>query len=93
VVQTFGDGKVHRLLPAATSRNFIYWRGGALAFGKLTMTETDLELIDMDPKDPFDFSVDQWNAQLVAGYSKTTATRGLKAHMPDYNDLPHKRPQ
>jgi len=92
VVQTFGDGKVHRLLPAATSRNFIYWRGGVLVFGKLTMTATDLELIDMDPKDPFDFSVDQWNEQLVAGFSKTTSSGGLKAHMPDYNDLPHKRP-
>jgi hypothetical protein len=23
----------------------------------------------------------------VAGYSKTTADRGLRAHMPDYNDL------
>ena len=91
VVQTFGDGKVHRLSPPATSRNFIYWRGGSLAFGKLTMTATDLELVDMDPKDPFDFSVDQWNEQLVAGYSKTTSARGLKAHMPDYNDLPRKR--
>jgi hypothetical protein len=87
VVQTFGDGAVHRLLPPATSRNFIYWRGGSLAFGKLTMTATDLELVDMDPKDAFDFSVEHWNDQLVAGYSKTTATRGLKAHMPDYNDL------
>jgi hypothetical protein len=69
------------------SRNFIYWRGGSLAFGKLTMSATDLELIDSDPKDPFDFSVDKWNDQLVAGYSKTTGARGLKAHMPDYNDL------
>jgi hypothetical protein len=51
------------------------------------MSDTDLELVDMDPKDPFDFSVDGWNAQLVAGYSKTLPNRGLKAFMPDYNDL------
>jgi hypothetical protein len=63
------------------------WRGGQLAFGKLTMTETDLELVDEDPRDPFDFSVDRWNEQLVAGYSKTTSTRGLRAHMPDFDDL------
>ena len=75
--------------PPAVSRNLIYGRGGALAFGKLTMTEADLELVDDDPKDPFE--VEHWNEQLVAGYSKTTATRGLKAHMPDYNDL--KKPQ
>ncbi len=87
VVQTFGDGGLHRLSPPATSSNYIYWRGGSLSFGKLTMTATDLELVDMDPKDPFDFSVERWSDQLVAGYSKTTGTRGLKAHMPDYNDL------
>jgi hypothetical protein len=90
VVQTFGGGAEKHLSPPATSNNFIYWRGGSLAFGKLTMTATDLELVDMDPKDPFDFSVERWNDQLVAGYSKTTGARGLKAHMPDYNDL--KRP-
>ena len=87
VVQTFGSGEERHLSPPATSTNFIYWRGGSLAFGKLTMTATDLELVDMDPKDAFDFSVERWNDQLVAGYSKTTRMRGLKAHMPDYNDL------
>jgi hypothetical protein len=92
VVQTFGNGAVRHLSPPATSRNFIYWRGGSLAFGKLTMSATDLELVDMDPKDPFDFSVERWNDQLVAGYSKTTPSRGLKAHMPDYNDLQRRQP-
>ena len=90
IVQTFGDGSVRHLSPPATARNFIYWKGGSLSFGKLTMTGTDLELVDMDPKDPFDFSIERWNAQLVAGYSKTTGARGLKAHMPDYNDLKNK---
>ncbi|HKE85215.1 MAG TPA: hypothetical protein VKB50_15740 [Vicinamibacterales bacterium] len=87
MVQTFGSGAPRPLSPPATSKNFIYWRGGQLTFGKLTMTETDLELIDDDPKDPFDFSVDRWNDALTAGYSKVTPARGLKAHMPDYNDL------
>jgi len=87
VVQTFGDGAEHHLTPRAVSPNFIYWRGGSLAFGKLTMNATDLELVDMDPKDPFDFSVDHWNDQLIAGYSKTMPGGGLKAHVPDYNDL------
>lgn len=91
LVQTFGDGARHPLTPAASAKNFIYWRGGRLSFGKLLMTETDLELVDADPRDPFDFSVDRWNDQLVAGYSKSTAGRGLKAHMPDYNDLPVRR--
>jgi hypothetical protein len=81
------SGAAQPISPTATAKNHIYWRGGQLAFGKLTMTETDLELVDEDPQDSFDFSVDRWNEQLVAGYSKTTADRGLRAHMPDYNDL------
>jgi hypothetical protein len=87
LVQTFGSGEPQRLSPPAVSRNYIYWRGGKLQFGKLTMTDTDLELVDEDPDDPFDFSIDRWNDQLVAGYSKNTPNRGLKAHMPDHNDL------
>ena len=55
------------------------------------MTETDLELIDLDPSDPFDFSVDNWQAPLVAGYSKTLANRGLQAYVPDYGDLGKRR--
>ena len=87
LIQVFGPGAARPISPTATAKNHIYWRGGQLAFGKLTMTETDLELVDEDPQDSFDFSVDRWNEQLVAGYSKTTADRGLRAHMPDFNDL------
>jgi hypothetical protein len=91
LIQVFGPGTAQAISPPATAKNHIYWRGSQLAFGKLTMTDTDLELVDEDPRDPFDFSVDRWNQQLVAGYSKTTADRGLRAHMPDYNDLPHRQ--
>jgi hypothetical protein len=90
MVQVFGGGERVRMSPPAISQNYIYWRGHKLQFGKLTMTETDLELVDEDPSDPFDFSVDNWNEQLVAGYSKNTPNGGLKSHIPDYNDL--KRP-
>ena len=93
LVQVFGPGGQQALSPPPTSKNYIYWRGGQLSFGKLTMTETDLELIDEDPRDAFDFSVDRWNEQLVAGFSKITPQRGLKAHMPDYNDLPRRKTQ
>jgi hypothetical protein len=87
LVQMFGSSPGKQFPLATLSANHIYWRGSQLSFGKLTMTDTDLELVDLDPKDPFDFSVDDWNAQLVAGYSKTLPNRGLRAFMPDYNDL------
>jgi hypothetical protein len=87
LVQVFGSRDARPLASRELSANHIYWRGAQLSFGKLTMSDTDLELVDMDPRDPFSFSVGDWNAQLVAGYSKTLANRGLRAHIPDYDDL------
>ena len=92
IVQVFGDGPAARPGARARGRNHIYWRGGSLRFGKLTMRETDLELIDQDQTDPFDFSVAGYNTMLVAGYSKNMPNLGLKTYMPDYNDLKAGRP-
>jgi hypothetical protein len=63
------------------------YRDNELRFGKLTMHDTDMILIDMDPQDPFDFYLDYYKDQLVAGYSKTTTTFGLRVYMRDYNKL------
>jgi hypothetical protein len=63
------------------------YRGGILRFGRLTMTDVDMQLIDADPTDPFEFFPDHYNDQLVAGYSKTTASGGLRVYMPDYNKI------
>jgi hypothetical protein len=89
VIQVFGAGTApgRRLLPYAQYRNYMYFRGGNLRFGKLTMADADLALIDQDAKDPFDFNLDRYNDQLVAGYSKNTPSKGLKTFMPDANDL------
>jgi len=51
------------------------------------MNNVDMRLIDADPTDPFDFFPDHYNDQLVAGYSKTTASGGLRVYMPDYNKI------
>ena len=84
IVHVFGSGPAagRRLCPYTSYRNYMYFRGGNLRFGKLTMADADLALIDQDPRDPFDF-----DDQLVAGYSKNTPSRGLKTFMPDANDL------
>jgi hypothetical protein len=87
VVQVFGDGAPPPMSPAPIGRNHIYWRGGDLRFGKLTMAGTDLELIDLDADDPFDFSVDHWEDMLIGGFSKNMPNKGLKTYMPDYDDL------
>jgi len=90
VILVFGGGKtlseaeIARLANSRSGGNYLYYHGGVLRFGKLTMTNADLKIIDANPKDPFDFSIDHYNQQLVAGYSKATPRYGLVAHIPDY---------
>jgi hypothetical protein len=67
--------------------NYMAFRGGQLRFGKLTMDNSDMVLIDMDAKDPFEFFLEHYKEQLVAGYSKNTLQDGLRVHMPDYSKL------
>jgi hypothetical protein len=88
VVQQFG-APVKRPLTPPNGRfsNYMYFRGGTLRFGKLTMVDTDMVLVDADQKDPFDFSPEEYNDQLVAGYSKNTRSHGLVVYMPDLSDL------
>ncbi len=89
IVQFFGQASLAAIgrLPFA---NYMAYRGNQLRFGKLTMNDTDLVLIDMDPKDPFDFYLDHYKEQLVAGYTKETPSFGLRVFMRDYDKLPHK---
>jgi hypothetical protein len=88
VVQQFGTPSKRPLTPPnGRLANYMYYRGGTLRFGKLTMMDTDMVLVDADQKDPFDFSPAEYNDQLVAGYSKNTRSHGLIVYMPDLADL------
>jgi hypothetical protein len=86
IVLTFGE-KQRSNFAARISGNFMAYRDNELAFGKLTMHDTDMILIDMDPQDPFDFFLDHYKEQLEAGYSKTLQNNGLRVYMRDYNKL------
>jgi hypothetical protein len=88
IVLTFG-GAPSPDMELKGIRNYMAYRGGVLRFGKLTMSDTDLALIDVDQRDPFDFYLGRYVEQLVAGYSKTTLQNGLRVYMPDYNKLRH----
>ena len=67
--------------------NYMAYRNNQLRFGKLTMNGTDMVLIDMDANDPFDFYLDHYKEQLVAGYTKETPSFGLRVYMRDFNKL------
>jgi len=47
----------------------------------------------MNSKDPFDFYLDHYKEQLVAGYTKETLNFGLRVYMRDYNKLPKQAPK
>jgi hypothetical protein len=87
IVQTFGSGPAKPLSPPYKARNYIYHHGGVLRFGKLTMTDSDLEIVDQSSRTPFEFSLAEYNRQLVAGYSKNTPSHGLIVFMPDLSSL------
>jgi hypothetical protein len=85
IIQTFGTPR--KAQGGKFAGNYMFYRGGMLRFGKLLMSDTDMRLIDADPSNPFDFFPDHYKDQLVAGYSKTTATGGLLVYMPDYSKV------
>ena len=85
IVQYFDSGRhLPTLNPPFTSDAYIYHRGGVLRFGKLTMNDADLEIVG-DRPGMFDFFQKEYQKQLVAGYSKSTAANGLVSHMLDYS--------
>jgi hypothetical protein len=85
VVQYFDAGKrLAALKPPVAAPGYIYQRNGILRFGKLTMTDTDLEIMG-DRPGAFEFFQREYKKQLVAGYSKNTEANGLVAHMADYS--------
>ena len=91
IIQTFtppdGRSAPALKLPKVAAKNYMFFREGRLRFGKLTMVDTDLLILDAEPDDPFDFFLDHYNEQLVAGYSRNTADHGLIVMMPDFGKL------
>jgi hypothetical protein len=73
--------------PDSGSKNFVYFRGGSLRFGRLTMTDTDLLIHDADESDPFDLYFAEYNKQLVAGHTRNLANYGLRTWMVDYGKV------
>ncbi len=86
IVQVFGTLEASNFA-AKQPGNYMAYHGSDLRFGKLVMNDSDLILLDMDPQDPFDFYLDHYKEELVAGYTKTTPEFGLRVYTRDYNKL------
>lgn len=86
LLEVMGDPAKTQFKRVSAANYMAYW-GNQLRFGKLTMTDADMILIDMNPEDPFDFDLDHYKDQLVPGYSKFTATFGLRVYMKDFGKV------
>lgn len=89
LLQVFDDGTSPAGLvpPDPDEPNYMYYRHGTLRMGKLLMVDADMEVNDTDRSDPFDFFIDRYNDQLVAGFSRNRADYGLSVFMRDWPDV------
>ncbi|MDR5726206.1 MAG: hypothetical protein RB191_01925 [Terriglobia bacterium] len=83
------SGQGSHTVPPVASGESIYFRAGTMKFGQLTMSPVDLELVPLKrgAHKFFEFSVDHYYEQLVAGYSKSLPSKGLVVYMADERDL------
>jgi hypothetical protein len=90
IVQTFStDGKSANDNNSAPKfpGNYIALRGNNVQFGKLTMEDCDIVLMDMTPADPLDFFLDHYKEQVAGGYTKISASFLIRAYIKDYEKL------
>jgi hypothetical protein len=86
IVTTFGDGG--RSLPEPKEQgSYMAFSGSRVKFGKLLMDPTDLTVLDVDPKSTLEWDQDRYKEQLQEGYSKITASFGLRAYAKDFSKL------
>lgn len=69
-------------------RNFLRLKGGTLGFGKLTMHNVDIAMIDVSNDAWFKFDLSHYQEQLVNGYTRITPQAGLQIFMPDIDKVP-----
>jgi hypothetical protein len=83
IVQTFGtiDAALSLPPPDTSAGAYMYYKGGTIHFGKLLMLDAEMEVVDLRPSGFFDFSLDRYKDQLVAGYERTLPDLGLEVYM------------
>jgi hypothetical protein len=83
LVQTFGTvAESTRLSPPDTSASaYMFFKSGTLHFGKLLMLDAEMQVVDLRPTGSFNFDLDKYKDQLVAGYERTLPDLGLEVYM------------
>jgi hypothetical protein len=66
------------------AEHYLYFRGGVLQFGRLTMQGVDLELVNKEEGQPLNFSADHLFAEVLPGYLKNLPNHGIVAYIASY---------
>ena len=59
----------------------MFFKSGTLHFGKLLMLDAEMQVVDLRPTGFFNFDLDRYKDQLVAGYERTLPDLGLEVYM------------
>ncbi|MCX7632141.1 MAG: hypothetical protein N2Z22_02270 [Turneriella sp.] len=73
-------------LPVKDVKNYLYLYQGDVKFGKLTMVDTRLQMVDLSQKNDFDFYLKKYTIPLTQGYSKIQPDGSVVAYIPDFRD-------
>ena len=85
-VQVFGKPKSFAPAPLP-SQHYIYFRGGVMQCGRMTMQGVDLELVNKDEGKPLIFSIEHNFAQVLPGTLRVTPTHGMIGYIASYPEV------
>lgn len=71
-------------LPAPQAPNYMHIWGGTVRFVNTTSTFTNLQIVDADPSDPFDFYLNEYGIQMVQGVIMLSPMGWTLSVQPDY---------
>lgn len=69
--------------PQLDARNYVYLRGGRAQFGHFCSVDTDILILDQDPRTPFNFSLANYQALIPRSRVEIHDTRSARVTMPD----------
>ena len=68
-------------------KNYIQLYKGDVRFGKLTMIDANMTMVDNDSRDPFDFYLKEYYKAIARGTARIKRDFSITAFLPDYSDL------
>jgi hypothetical protein len=85
LVQIFGTPRTFAPAPVP-AEHYIYFRGGVMQCGRMTMQGVDLELLNKDAGKPLTFSIEHIYEETLSGYLKNLPNHGMVGYISSYQE-------